>query len=106
MNNTLDMKVEINAEQVQQQIVKAIMESAIGENLNVEINRLLTKSNTWTDNIIQTAIKRVMEDVMTKEIMKNLEGRREEIKLLVANRLTDEMISRTLDKLINHSLNY
>lgn len=102
----MDVKVEINAEQVQQQIVKAIVDGAIGNHIEKAVNDVLSSKNSWTDNMVQSVVKYAVATIARQEIMKILEGRREQIKDKLAERLTDELMDKTLEKLVKHSLDY
>lgn len=70
----LDVKVEVNAEDVQRQVVQAIIDSAIGEALKKSLEELAKewKVAGYWDNSLTKTIKQEAEALLRQETIKRV----------------------------------
>jgi len=90
------MEINLDTAAIQDAVVRAITDSAIGEQVKAVIeNELTAKAKSWdSDTIIQSAIKNEVRILIGKILREEIESRKEEIKKLVAPQLNDEILHR------------
>lgn len=91
----MQLEVKIDQEAVQQQVVQAIMNSAIGAQIQKAITEALTKT-TGSFGDYRTLVERAVQDAVMQEV-RNLANslileKREAIRAQLAEKLTDETI--------------
>ena len=93
----MDIKVDIDSDAIQQQVVKAILDSAIGEQVKTAIEKALTETTgDWNNK--KTLVQRAVDQALHSEIhalaRSVLEGRRATIRDQMESKLTDEVLSK------------
>jgi len=88
------MEVNLDTNAIQDAVVRAIADSAIGEQVKTVIETQLTaKDKSWdSDTIMQKAIKGEVNRLIGQIVREEIDGRKEEIKAVVAPQLTEEVI--------------
>lgn len=88
----MDIKLDTTA--IQDAVVRAVADSAIGEQINkVIVEKFTSKKNSWdSQTIMERAIEGEVNTLIGKIIREEIEQRREEIRALVQPQLTDEII--------------
>lgn len=92
----MQLEVKIDQEAVQAQVVQAIMNSAIGANLEKFVNEALLQSKDYHDK--RSLVQRAVDDAVTIEIRKLateiVTAQRERIKELMLEKMTDEVLEK------------
>lgn len=88
----MDLKVNIDPNEVNATISKAIMESIIGSQIKHAVENLLKTVTTGYNNPIQKVIEEAIALVAQEELSKHIPELREKI----ANHLTDKMVKECL----------
>ena len=90
----MDLTVNIDSEAAQQQVVQAILDSAIGDLIQTEINNLLNEKTGgyYGDRIIEAAVKKHINDVVAKIVREIIDAKQEEIKAIVTPMISEEVI--------------
>lgn len=96
----MQVEVKIDQDAVQQQVVQAIMDSAIGENIQKFINDALTRgSGGWGDH--RNVVQRAIDDAVAMEIQRIarelMAERRDQIKAQMIEKLTDAVLGKMCD---------
>lgn len=90
----MELKVDLDQDQVNAEIAKAVMESTIGEQIKHAINKHLTSILQGYNNPIENAIKEIVVEITTEEVRKHEAKIREEI----STHLTKTMIKDVIGK--------
>jgi hypothetical protein len=92
----LHMEIKIDAVAVQDAVVRAITDSAIGEQIKDVIEKHFTgKERSWdTESIMEKAIKGEVQSAVTKIIYAELQERKDEIRQAVLQKLTDKAVEK------------
>lgn len=101
----MDIKLDLNAELIQQQIVKAIIESSVGKEMESAINELLVRKNSWTDTVVKDSVKKVIEKIIYTEATKMVEEHKEVIRQNVEQLFTEELFNKMCTKMFDHLIN-
>lgn len=96
----MQLEVKIDQDAVQQQVVQAIMNSAIGEAIAASVHKGLTEeTGPWTDR--KTLIQRAVDEVLRREIAQIaadlVRSKREEIKAQMVEKMTDEVLGKMIE---------
>ena len=96
----MQIEVKIDQDAVQQQLVQAITDSAIGAAIQAAIAKALTATGSnWNDR--RTIVERAVDDALHAEIRKActeaLESRRVDIKQQINDKLTEEALRAMTD---------
>lgn len=88
------MNINIDTIAIQDAVVQAIIDSAIGEQIRKVIGEILTnKENSWDNQtILQKGIRSEMWRIISNILREEIESRKDEIRKLIAPQLTDEII--------------
>jgi hypothetical protein len=90
----MNIKVDINTEEVNQAVVQAIINSAIGEKIKEEVEKGLTEKKGFSsETIIESAIKSTVHAEITKMIHAEIHNRKEIIRKALIPLITDEVIA-------------
>lgn len=92
----MEINVNIDKDAVEQQVVNAIMASAIGEQLQVAINKALTTAGPGYGGktLVATVVDQVLLEKIREIANQIIESKKEEMRTQIANTLTDEVISK------------
>lgn len=91
----MQLEVKIDQEAIQQQLVQAIMNSAIGEKIQKALNEALSKAEgPWGDQktLVERAVRGALEDELRKQAADLVAQKREQIRAALAEKLTDEVL--------------
>ena len=96
----MQIEVKIDQDAVQQQLVQAITDSAIGAAIQAAISKALTSTgHNYNDR--RTIVERAVDEALHQEIRRAcvdaLEARRAEIKQQITDKLTDEALRSMTD---------
>jgi len=88
------MNIDLNTEEIQKAIVDAVVNSTMGETIKEELNKVLTeKIGTYPQHtIFEIAIKQEVNKILNNAIREELEKRREYIKELLTEKMSDETL--------------
>lgn len=91
----MDLKVEINAEDLNKQVTEAIAKSAIGEALKEQIDKTVVEmSKGWNnpyENIIKQHISQEIEKVLSEDYQEAMND-------FVKSKMTDEFVQSLFTK--------
>jgi len=91
----MDIKVNIDAEAMQAQLVKAIAESAIGAHIEKAINEALTRGQGYGGKtLVQQAVEGAVFDIIRTIASQEVGKRREEIAAVISEKLTTEALEK------------
>lgn len=93
----MQLEVKIDHEAVQQQLVAAIVNGAIGREIQGAIDDLLSEKNKgWGGSvgIVKNAVNHALEVEIAKVCADAMIERREQIKALLLGQLTDEVVAK------------
>ena len=96
----MQIEVKIDQDAVQQQLVHAITNSAIGAAIQAAIAKALTATgNNYNDRrtIVERAVDEALQHEIRKACAEALEVRRAEIKQQITDKLTDETLRAMTD---------
>lgn len=85
------MQLNIDAKAVEEAVVSAVVNSAIGQKINDAVKKMLDSY----DNPLEGAIKRVVMDIALKIVQQE---HFDEIKVAMKAKLTDEMMGKFIDR--------
>ena len=95
-----EIKANIDGKAIQEAMAKAVLESSIGDKLNVAIDGILKERYPSTGSVIQRAVEDAVRDIV-KDVARNLViEKRETMEKMVEEKLTDSLISSIFDTLI------
>lgn len=92
----MQLEVKIDQEAVQQQLVQAIMNAAIGEKVQKALSEALSKpEGPWGDQktLVERAVRGALEDELRKQAAELVAQKREQIRTALAEKLTDEVLT-------------
>lgn len=92
----MDIKVDINPEQINQAISEAIIKSAIGEQLEKVIKAEVAKISTSYNNPIEAVVRNHIHEAV-RDVVK--EQYAEKIKELISAKVTEEFTVELFEKL-------
>lgn len=91
----MEFKVDIKPENVNDAIVKAVLESSIGDIVKKSIEENVKSLTTrGYGNPIEKVIKDVILEVVKEEVLK----RRDNIRKIISENLTDKMVKASIEK--------
>lgn len=92
----MQLEVKIDQEAVQQQLVQAIFDSAIGTEIQKAIDKSLkAQSSHWNAaTIVEDAVRTALGDEIRRQVIAMVETKRETIRVQLEEKLTDELISK------------
>jgi len=93
----MDIKVDINAEDVNKAVITAIINSSFGSNLKDSIDTVIKKfgSSSYWDSALTKTIENNIYDIIRKNIVDNYSDK---IKEQIAKHLTPDFISEIVRK--------
>ena len=96
----MQLEVKIDQDAVQQQVVQAIMSSAIGEQIKAAVHKGLTQeTGDWSNR--KTLVQRAVDEVLAREIAQIatdlVRSKRDEIKAQMVEKMTDEVLGKMID---------
>lgn len=94
------INVNIDAESVKAEVVKAIMESTVGETITTEIKRHL--SDYKAEQLWRRVVEREVEQVATLAIREEIKKHEADIRARVSESIDSEVISRITNKVVDH----
>lgn len=97
------MNINIDADEVKQHIVKAILDSTIGVELKKAIESLPTRkvSNDWNaKTIFEDVFDRVVKEEVGRIALSFIQDRRDVIRAVLQEHLTDEIVKQVASKII------
>jgi len=88
------MEINLDTNAIQDAVVRAIADSAIGEQVKAVIESQLTaKEKSWdSETILQKGIKAEVNKLIVRVIAEEIESRKEEIRALIVPEITDHAI--------------
>ena len=88
-------EIKIDPEAVQAQLVQAIINSAIGTQLETGINKALTEKTGgfYGKTLTERAVEEALSKVIREEAEKLAYAKREEIRAQLVEKMTDDMLS-------------
>jgi uncharacterized membrane protein YheB (UPF0754 family) len=92
----MDLKIDLNAEKINKEISEAIAKSAIGEELNKEIQKLSNKIFSGYESPFTNVVYSFIEQICRDVISKNYESK---IKEYISEKLTEDFIKELFDKM-------
>lgn len=95
----MDLKVDINAEEVMGHVKKAILDSSLGKHIQEAIEKIvdeINKTGYGRDDIITQAVKTEVRQVIETTIKETFRGR---IEKQVKEKITEEFIDNCFTKL-------
>ncbi len=95
----MDLKIDIDAEQIQQQVTEAILNSSLGVTISKAIESAL--SNYETKRIWEAAIKDEVRRVVVLEARKAVEHNRSAIQEIVRKEIDDKAIQDIAARMID-----
>lgn len=96
-------EIKIDAEAVQQQIVQAVINGAVGKKIAEAASNLMSlkmnPSDYRSETVVDAAIRRVMEQVITEEALRAIrtEENMARVRALVVQKLTDDTLGHMVD---------
>jgi len=101
-------EIKINKEEVEKQIVKAVVDSSIGEHIQKAITELFKDSelNSYykNNNIVRNAVKKEIESAFSKIVHQEMKNHENKIREFVKEQLTDELLKEISNKTWNYLL--
>jgi hypothetical protein len=89
----LDVKVDIDAEQVNKMIAEAVLNSVLGKEIKKHIQDYASKINSTYDNPIKDIVKRTVDQIVWDILNADYkEAIRAEITRQLADKMSDEFI--------------
>jgi hypothetical protein len=88
----MDFKIEIDQKQVEDHLVKSIIDSSIGKHIETEINNLLKINSIAAQPIVKTAIQKVMIEEICKIVVNLIQSKEEDIRKIISEQLTNDFI--------------
>lgn len=101
MTDVVGVKVSLDAEQIQQQVVTAILESTIGDAVKKGIASIHEKYKEgyefqrWVDAAIEAEVKKVISGLVVTELRPMIEER---VKAAVNEKMVDGVVQAVWDK--------
>lgn len=91
----MQLEVKIDQAAIEAQLVQTIINSSIGQHIEVAVKKLLTESSGgWHER--KTLVERAVEEALTHEIRKMaielVESKRDEIRAQMTEKLTDDVL--------------
>jgi tetraacyldisaccharide-1-P 4'-kinase len=92
----MQIEVKIDQDAVQQQVVQAIMNSAIGSNIQKFISEALTKSGSYPDHrtMVQKAVDSAVSSQLTQIANDLIATKKDAIRAQMLDLLTDDVIGK------------
>lgn len=94
----MDIKVDIDPEKVNQMVVQAILQSAIGEEIQKEINNVLKAWDSPVKKAIAKVIDREMVSIISEEFGPTI---KEKVKDLVTDDLLTDLVNKAWENFRN-----
>lgn len=98
----MNLEIKIDSEAVQAQLVSAITNSAIGEQIQKAITKVLTEyhGSGFGDRktIIESCVYEALVNVIRDHINQMIDERKDEIRQKISESLTDETLKTITDK--------
>lgn len=88
----MDLKIEIDKNAIEQSLVKAITESAIGERIESVINAVM-RQQSYGDGFIERAIRSAVEDHVRNAVNEAVQAKGEQIKAQIAAMVTEDALA-------------
>lgn len=100
MSETLKIDLKLDPDEINQQLVKVILETSVGLAIKKGIEKQIKDlvSSNW-NNPISDAIQQVIAEVVREEVL----TKKEEIRAIIAHALTEDQIKKAvalLDKVL------
>ena len=99
----MELNVTIDKEAVEQQVIRAITESAIGDKINGAINNALNKPDRYgADTLLEDAVKQEVMGAIRGTIantLRNNEEFKERVRKIVEDETTDDVLRVIITKL-------
>jgi len=98
----MELNVTIDKEAVEQQVIRAITESAIGDEINAAINDALKKPERYGVALIEGAVKQVVTEIIRGTIASTLRDNnefKERVRKIVEDETTDDVLRVIITKL-------
>ncbi len=101
----IPMSVTIDGNMVNEYVAKAILESALGAQLQTAMNKILSSTGSYArDDVFTEVIKEAIRTHVQNLLVSNSEMVdliRERIKVQVIEKMTDEVIDKLVDRAFN-----
>jgi hypothetical protein len=91
----MEIKVDVNAEQINQAVAEAIAKSVVGEKIKEFIEKSLKDMTSSYGNPIEPVVRNLVLESVRDYLVANYKPKLEE---LVKQRITDEMVAAFIDK--------
>jgi hypothetical protein len=98
----MEIKVDVNAEQINQAVAEAIAKSVVGEKIKEFIEKSLKDMTSSYGNPIEPVVRQLVLDSIKDCLVANYKPKLEQ---LVKERITDEMVGAFIDKVWANYIN-
>lgn len=85
-------QLDIDHAKINETLVSTILDKAIGKEITKAIASALQPKNFGTKTLIQKAVESALSDVVEAVVTEELESRREKVRTMVVEAMTDEAI--------------
>lgn len=94
------MEIKIDKEAIEREVTAAIVNSAIGEQLEKQINAHLAKRHPYDrETVIETAVREVVTAEVKAMCQQLLANRRDNVRNLIAQKLTDDFMLKVIESM-------
>jgi len=98
----MDLKIDIDPKQVEESVVKAILEASLGETIKAEVEKALNENQMYSsDNIFKRSIKQEIQTQVGQAIKNEIQKRSDKIEKIVKAKIDeavlDEMVGAAID---------
>lgn len=98
----MQFEVKIDQQAVEQQLVQAIMNAAIGAQVQKALTEALTKTEGPWDNrqtLVERAVSGALQDEIRRQAADIVTAKREEIRARLTEKLTDDLVDDMVSSL-------
>ena len=94
----MDLNININPEQINKMVAEAVLNSAIGDQVKVQVQKNIDELGKSYNNPIDAVIKKHVNDLILKCLMKeHSELLKTKIHEAVSGKITDEFVNKVMD---------
>jgi signal recognition particle GTPase len=100
----MQVEIKVDAEAVQQRLVQALIDSAVGKHIENAISEVLTKQyGDWNnrETVIESAVRSALQNELHKLVGEALAESRDKLRQMIATRLDDESLTKMTDEFLS-----
>ena len=94
----MDLKVNIDSEQINKMVADAVLNSAIGEQIKTQVQKNVDELGRSYNNPIDAVIKKHVNDLILKCLMaEHGESLKAKVHEAISGKITDEFVNKVMD---------